>query len=321
MALTTDFTWSGRFDGDSTQHRRLFQIINKTAQADFTLIGFASDEGVRRNKGRLGAQNGPNHIRAQMGSMPVHRAFSLNDAGTITCEKGDLETAQDLLAHTIKETLSHQSLPIILGGGHEVAFGSFQGAFRYLFQKEVPAENIKLGIINFDAHFDLREADQVTSGTPFLNAADLSKQHNVEFNYLCLGIAEHGNTKVLFDKADELGVQYLYDHELSSSAIANAMPRVQNFIDAMDYIYITVDLDGFPAYLAPGVSSPSAKGFSLESFESLFNLIIQSQKVIVLDIAECNPEYDIDHRTAKLAAYIVYQYIQQSLIELSNRKF
>lgn len=319
MTLSTEFTWTGRFDGDSAPHRRLFQIINQTEQANFTLIGFASDEGVRRNKGRLGAQNGPNHIRSQMGSMPVHRDFSLNDAGNIICENEDLETAQNKLAETIKETLHNKSLPIILGGGHEVAFGSFQGAFRYLLDQKQLSPNFKLGIINFDAHFDLREADQVTSGTPFLNAADLSKQHNIDFNYLCLGIAEHGNTKVLFDKAHELNVTYLYDHELSTHHIHNALTRVQSFIDAMDYLYITVDLDSFPAYLAPGVSAPSAKGFSLEAFDLLFDLITQSKKVIVLDIAECNPEYDIDHRTAKLAAYIVYQYIQKSFIGLSNR--
>ena len=316
MTLSTDFLWSGRFDGDTAQHRRLFQIINQTDQADFTLIGFASDEGVRRNKGRLGASNGPNHIRSQMGSMPIHRPFSLNDIGNIICENDDLETAQNTLAEKIQETLNNKSLPIILGGGHEVAFGSFQGAFRYLLNQKDHAQNFKLGIINFDAHFDLREADQVTSGTPFLNAADLSKQHNIDFNYLCLGIAEHGNTKVLFDKANELGVTYLFDHELSSHQIHNALTRVQSFIDAMDYLYITVDLDGFPAYLAPGVSAPSAKGFSLETFDLLFDLIVQSQKVILLDIAECNPLFDIDNRTAKLAAYIVYQYIQRSLTSI-----
>ena len=320
MTISTHYTWTGRFDGDSEQHRRLFQIINQQEHADFTLIGFASDEGVRRNKGRLGAQKGPDHIRAQMGSLPVHCSFSLNDMGNIVCSEDDLETAQDSLAEAIKETLDQKSLPIILGGGHEVAFGSFQGAFRYLQTKKEQMPNVQLGIINFDAHFDLREAEVVTSGTPFLNAANLLKQHNLDFNYLCLGIAEHGNTKVLFDKADELGVTYLYDHELSSHQIEHALPAVKAFIKNMDYLYITVDLDGFPGYLAPGVSAPSAKGFSLEAFDRLFDLIIQSNKIIVLDIAECNPEFDIDNRTAKLAAYIIYQYIQKSFA-LPSRTF
>lgn len=55
---TTDFLWDGRFDGHEDAHKRFFQIVNQQPHADFTLLGFASDEGVRRNKGRLGAVNG-----------------------------------------------------------------------------------------------------------------------------------------------------------------------------------------------------------------------------------------------------------------------
>lgn len=306
----THFNWEGRFDGDTPEHRRLFQIINQQAITDFTLLGFASDEGVRRNQGRLGAKNGPNHIRKQLASMPVHRSFTLNDAGDVVCDDGDLETAQKELAHKISQALTAKSLPIVLGGGHEIAFGSFQGVFNHLFATQ---ENFQLGIINFDAHFDLRKAEIVTSGTPFLNAANLSQEHNIDFNYLCLGIAEHGNTRVLFDTAEKLGVTYLLDKELTPAKIPSALAKLQAFIDRVDYLYITVDLDVFPAYLAPGVSAPAAKGLSLETFEIFFETIIQSKKVILLDLAECNPQFDIDNRTAKLAALIVYQYINNHL--------
>lgn len=310
MMNQTHFSWEGRFDGDTPEHRRLFQIINQQAQADFTLLGFASDEGVRRNQGRLGAKNGSDHIRKQLASMPVHRSFTLNDAGDVACDDGDLETAQKELAHKIHQALTVKSLPIVLGGGHEIAFGSFQGAFNHLLTTK---ENFQLGIINFDAHFDLREADIVTSGTPFLNAANLSQAHNIDFNYLCLGIAEHGNTRALFETAEKLGVTYLLDRELTPAKMPFALEKLQTFIDRVDYLYITVDLDVFPAYLAPGVSAPAAKGLALESFETLFETIIQSKKVILLDLAECNPQFDIDNRTAKLAAFIVYQYINNNL--------
>ena len=38
-------------------------------------------------------------------------------------------------------------------------------------------------------------------------------------------------------------------------------------------------------------------------------LIKCSEKIKVLDIAECNPIFDLDHKTAKLAAYIIFNYI------------
>ena len=313
---TTDFLWDGRFDGHEEAHKRFFQIVNQQPHADFTLLGFASDEGVRRNKGRLGAVNGPNHIRQQLASLPVHRPFSLNDGGDTVCQNDNLESAQKELAANITEALTKKSRPIVLGGGHEVAFGSFQGAFNYLLAAQAADPNntpFNLGIINFDAHFDLREADRVTSGTPFLNAHDLAKAHHQTFNYLCLGIAEHGNTRVLFDTADKLGVTYIEDRDLTAHKLEAALQKLQGFVDKMDYLYITVDMDVFPAYLAPGVSAPAAKGLSLETFETLFTKILESKKVILLDIAECNPQFDIDNRTAKLAAYITYRYINSVL--------
>ncbi|MEX6211678.1 hypothetical protein AB6G58_20165 [Providencia huaxiensis] len=52
--MTQAFQWQGRTDGETQEHLRIHQVINQHAPAKFALIGFASDEGVRRNKGRQG---------------------------------------------------------------------------------------------------------------------------------------------------------------------------------------------------------------------------------------------------------------------------
>lgn len=306
--MADPFIWSGRFDGDEAIHRRFFQLMNNeyTSSFKFGLLGFKSDEGIRRNKGRLGAYNAPDIIRSQMASLPIHNEFNISDFGNIECNDGELETAQTELGTKIDELLTKNITPIILGGGHETAFGSFQGIFNHI-QRHHPNETI--GIINFDAHFDLRKADHNTSGTPFLNAAELAQAHQQPFHYMCLGIAEHGNTKALFETADRLNVTYLLDHALTSDQLSNAMNAIQQFMSNIDHIYITIDLDVFPSYLAPGVSAPAVRGLNLEVFEALFTTILNSDKVRLLDIVECNPQFDIDNRTSKLAAFIVYQFI------------
>ena len=65
----------------------------------------------------------------------------------------------------------------------------------------------------------------------------------------------------------------------------------------------------FSASIAPGVSAPAPKGISTEAFDELFAVIKNSKKIALFDIAECNPEFDIDNHTAKLAAYLIYQYL------------
>lgn len=304
----SSFIWQGRFDGDAPEHQRVFQQIKTKGEvSDFALIGFASDEGVKRNQGRVGASQAPDVIRSQMASLPVHDILSLTDLGNIVCQEDDLEGAQQALGLTIQKALGQRMLPIVLGGGHAIAYGSFQGIFHHYLATE---PNKTVGIINFDAHFDLREADKPTSGTPFLNAAFLSQKNNKPFHYLCLGVSEHSNTKVLFDTADNLGVSYVMDEAFNTEAVETLLATIDEFINKVDYLYVTIDIDAFPAYLAPGVSAPAARGIDLTRFETVFKHILASKKVKLFDIAECNPEYDIDNRTAKLAAFFVYQYIK-----------
>lgn len=304
--MNHSFTWQGRHDGDGEEHRRIHHVVNTTQHASFALIGFGSDEGVKRNKGRLGAADAPNMIRAQLANLPVHQSVSIVDIGTVVCEQGQLEKAQAELADQVERSLQQGMKPIVLGGGHEVAFGSFSGLFQYI-QHHEPQQ--KIGIINFDAHFDLREAEQVTSGTPFLNAAKLSEQNQKEFHYLCIGVAKHSNTKALFDTADRLNCQYIYDQQLQLSEIDHLISKINGFIEKIDALYITVDLDVFNASIAPGVSAPAVKGIDLSVFDPLFQAIKKSGKMRVFDVAECNPRFDLDNRTAKLAAYIIFNYI------------
>lgn len=300
------FQWRGRQDGQGVEHQRIFNRINTTDDAEFALIGFRSDEGVRRNHGRIGAAEAPNLIRQQMANLPIHRPVSIRDMGNVTCLNGQLEQAQQQLADQVELTLLNGFRPIVLGGGHEIAFGSFSGLFQYIQQNQ-PQQ--KIGIINFDAHLDLREDEQATSGTPFLQAALLSEQYGKTFHYMCIGVAQHANTKKLFDTAQLLNCQCIYDHELDRNQLNAVRHKIDQFIASVDVLYVTVDLDVFNGAIAPGVSAPAVKGIDLSSFEQLLQHIQVSGKIRLFDLAECNPRFDQDNRTARLAAYIAYQFM------------
>jgi len=300
------FQWQGRHDGEGEAHLRIHDIINKSEQPRYALMGFASDAGVKRNLGRVGAAAGPDAIRAQLANLPVHQPVGLIDLGTVSCVDDQLEQAQLELADLIDRSLQRDLTPIVLGGGHEVGFASFSGLFKYLHRQNPER---RLGIINFDAHFDLRQAPRPSSGTPFLQAAQVMQQYGKKFNYMCLGVGKHANTKVLFDTADALACDYLYDHEVHMANLPTVLARIDQYLAEVDDLYVTIDLDVFASALAPGVSAPAVKGIDLTTFEAIFRHLQQSQKIRLLDLAECNPTFDIDHKTAKLAAYIVFNFI------------
>jgi formiminoglutamase len=305
----SDFQWQGRIDGQDREHLRFHQLITpfKSAQPPgVALLGFASDEGVKRNHGRIGAAKAPDVIRQQLANMAIHQTFNIYDAGNISCE-GNLELAQQQLADFIKVLLEEGHFPITLGGGHEVAYGSFMGLFQHVqSQPSIP----RIGIINFDAHFDLRENIQATSGTPFLQIAQQLQQHQQDFNYLCLGISENSNTSALFERAKSLNVDYILDNKLNLMRILEHKLHIERFLEQVDMVYLTIDLDVFSYTQAPGVSAPAVLGVELAVVRQLLQYIFLSKKVRLVDIAECNPDCDIHNHTARLAAYLVMEMIK-----------
>lgn len=61
-----------------------------------------------------------------------------------------------------------------------------------------------------------------------------------------MGISEAANTKVLFDRAAELGVEVLLDTECHLGNLQAVREFIANFADSVDHLYLTIDLDALP---------------------------------------------------------------------------
>ncbi|WP_088323667.1 formimidoylglutamase [Polaribacter tangerinus] len=294
--------WTGRHTENSLQY--WYQIIEtenvtkKFSKANFGLIGYACDEGVRRNLGRVGAKNGPKNIRTKLAKIPFHfQDKKIIDFGDITCNDDKLENCQRSFSEVIGKLISQKIIPIGLGGGHDIAYANFNGIKKGI--KDF--KNHKIGILNFDAHFDLRKTTNLSnSGTPFYQI--LSENNNVY--YLPIGIQQQSNTKELYEIAANNSVEFISNFDCSE--LTNQLKdKLQSFIDNIDYLYLTIDLDGFSSAYAPGVSAPSPLGFSPKFMYDIIPFILKTHKVVSCDIAELNPKYDIDNHTATLAARII----------------
>lgn len=116
--------WNGRIDDETNRAAfRLHQVIQQlplkesATSPTCALIGFSSDEGVRRNNGRTGAAAGPDSLRSELAKLPWRQPEShqLIDLGTIVCIDDQLEQAQRELGQTVQEILARHMKPIILG--------------------------------------------------------------------------------------------------------------------------------------------------------------------------------------------------------------
>ncbi|MEH8141640.1 formimidoylglutamase [Aeromonas veronii] len=269
--------------------------------AGVVLLGFACDEGVRRNKGRVGAAGAPQAVRKLLANTAWHLSRPVYDGGDVSCTDGNLDAAHGYLAERVAAALDLGHFPLVLGGGHEVAFGSWSGLNNHL------GGNGKVGIINLDAHFDLRmKQEQASSGTPFFQIAEQCAAQGTPFRYACLGVAETANTQALFERADELGVWYVKDEAMSERALPTLLSGLDAFIAHCDHLYLTIDLDVLPAAVMPGVSAPAARGVELAVIEPLIAHIRASGKLRLADLAEYNPTLDQDNRSARVAARLVH---------------
>lgn len=307
--------WSGRKSNQKLYIHEKVQCINiekeslsKKSKKKFALLGYACDEGVQLNKGRIGAFDGPNVIRKALAKLPNHLTddTALIDAGTLEFNEDKLENIQTQLSEKVAKLLKENAFPILLGGGHDIAYGHFNGIRNFVGLDK------KIGIINFDAHFDLRSnTNGSNSGTPFFQIAQDCKTNNAAFNYLCLGIRKDANDAELFKTSEALNTLHIAREYFSISYLEHVQLHLMQFIEEVDYIYTTIDLDGFSSAYAPGVSAPSPMGFSPDIVLESLKLIIDSKKLISIDIAEMNPKYDIDNQTAKLAASLVHYIIHK----------
>ncbi|WP_313549509.1 formimidoylglutamase [Corynebacterium sp.] len=292
-------TWSGRNDGPGPEHARWHSTIRPVQQdspAGVALLGFASDEGVERNGGRQGAAAGPAALRQALGGLAVHEPLPLFDAGTITTQDTDLEGAHTELSTRVQQLIDSGHLTIILGGGHETAFGSHRG----LFNAQGPAQ-----VINLDAHFDLRSESRPTSGTPFLQISELVGADS--FDYSVLGISVPNNTTTLFAKAEELGVHITVDEELAEMSVKEATQLARDLVNNSPHerIHLSIDMDVLPAGQAPGVSAPAALGVSFDRIRAIAVALASTGKLALVDVVEINPRFDQDNRTAKLGARLI----------------
>lgn len=299
--------WTGRVDSetDETQFRHFqtvnFKDINEVTSGDKKgtgILGYAVDKGVELNNGRVGAQEGPDAVRKAFANLSVLTPCPVTDYGNVYYEDGPLIETQKEYADLAAKMIQNHSYSFLVGGGHDIAYA------QYLAMRKVYPDK-SIGVINIDAHFDTREAESSTSGTSFRQIIEGDDQAD----YFVLGIQPASNTKYLFDYAEKAGIEYVTVDEILHEISPTIKDKVDHFINKHDVIMLTICMDVVDSAFAPGVSAPAVNGLTPHIILELTRRIVGHQKLVSISIAETNPLYDVDNRTAKLVALFLHNFI------------
>lgn len=118
--------WQGRDDrAESPTALRLFQTITLSPafspemySEQIALLGFACDEGVKRNQGRTGAAGAPDALRKALANLASHDGHQrLVDLGNIVAQAPDLEGAQQALRKAVQRCQQENMRTLVLGEG------------------------------------------------------------------------------------------------------------------------------------------------------------------------------------------------------------
>lgn len=221
-------------------------------------------------------------------------------------------TFNQKLATTIKGALHQEYFPIVLGGDHSIAIGTWSG-ITHFYQAEQ-----NFGLIWLDAHMDGHTAQTTPSkaihGMPIAallghgensltqiesNQAKINPQHIV-----LIGVRSYEEgEKALLQKS---GVKIFDMEAIRDRGFAYCFEQALSQVSANTKGFgLSIDLDFFDPQVAPGVGTPEPKGPLREEVLHVLQGLGHNEQFKALEIVEYNPACDQEDKTAKLVRDII----------------
>ena len=302
----------------------------KTCESKYVLFGIPEDIGVRANFGRPGAASAwesaiksianIQHNRFCKGSqllvlgkldvceeMKEVKNLDFNNVNDRKRLSQLVEVIDKEVSHIIFNIIKSGKTPIIIGGGHNNAYGNIKGT--------ALAKGKPINAINFDAHSDFRILEGRHSGNGF----SYVYEEGFLKKYFIFGLHENHTSKSVLDiiKKTEDRLRYnTYDSIKirKEKDFNNELVQAMKFIESDDF-GIEIDLDAIPGIAS---SAMTLSGFSIEELRQFISYFGKNKKAAYLHICEGAPdlgEVKNSHLIGKLIGYLV-----TDLIKSNNEK-
>ena len=249
-----------------------------------------------------GTRNGPNAILHASTQLEAYLDGCIpGDAGIYTAPEvdcsGEPEAVLDRIRESTANAIALNKMPILLGGEHAMTLGSIR-AFK--------DSGIDFGVVQFDAHADLRESYQ---GNSYSHACVMKRILDLEIPIFQIGVRALSQEEA--DLRARADIPYL-----DADRIANAgFPESILPSDFPQSIFITFDVDGLDPSVMPSTGTPEPGGLNwYQAIEGLEKIIV-NRKVIGADIVELAPIPGF-HAADFTAAKLVYKLM--AMIRKSN---
>lgn len=297
----------------------------KESAAEYVLVGIPEDIGVKANRGRTGAATAFESTLKGLVNIQ-HNKFckgsNLIILGEINVEN-EMLLAQNLnssnkedrkelyalvekidkeVSHVIHQIIKAGKKPIIIGGGHNNAYGNIKGL--------ALATGKPVNAVNFDPHTDFRILEGRHSGNGFSYAYEegfLKKYFifGLHESYISKGVQstiKSITNRVKFTTYEEIEIRREKTFE---DQLNEALQFIKN-----DPFGIEMDLDAIPGI---PTSAMTLSGFSVQQARQFIHHFASNKNASYLHICEGAPTLDEsnnNHLTGKLIAYMITDFMK-----------
>lgn len=295
-------------DRGITRANLLLKEWNGEEVASFGLVGLPLS---KTSISASGAAAAPLHIRKALASYTTYaieeeidlQKQRITDFGDVKMHVTDLVECH----HRIESSLAklyrlHPSVtPIILGGDHSISCPSI---------KAFAETKGRVGVIQFDAHHDLRNLEDggPSNGTPFRGLLESGAIQGEDL--IQIGLRNFSNGQPYHQYAKDQGIRLWTMRDIYQHSMPNIIEQSLNELEQkVDTIYISVDMDVLDQAFAPGCPAIGPGGLDSHSLLQAIYQLAQHSKVKGLDIVEIDPSLDIRDMTSRVAAHVILQFV------------
>lgn len=234
----------------------------------------------------------------------------------------EISNACEHLASEVEAVLEAEELPLVVGGDHSIAIGSFSGAASYFKQRDET-----LGLIWFDAHADMNTPESTPSGnihgmplaallgygtSELTNVAGFAPKLDPR---LCVHVGARDIDAGERELIQKLGIRFFTMREIDERGMSACMTEAIKIASQGTAGYgVTFDVDALDPGDAPGSGTLVRGGLTYREAHLGMEKIAEAGGMRYLEIVEINTALDVNNKTAELGVELILSALGKTIL-------
>jgi arginase len=284
-----------------------------------------------------GVDIGPAALRVARLQQRIERlGYSVRDLGDMRLERPqtvpladdklkyvrEIHTACEQLAGEVQAILQADQLPLVIGGDHSIAMGSFAGAASFFKQRQQT-----LGLIWFDAHADMNTPETTPSGNihgmplaallgygapELTNVAGFAPKLDPS---LCVHVGARDIDPGERELIAKTGLKFFTMRDIDERGMSACMNDAIKIASRGTAGYgVTFDVDALDPGDAPGSGTLVRGGLTYREAHLAMEKIAEAGGMRFLEVVEINTALDVNNKTAELGVELILSALGKTIL-------